>query len=376
MTSSAAAIELNRIEKWFGSGDDAVHALSPTNLNVAEGEFVVLLGPSGCGKTTLLRMIGGLLEPTSGMLKVEQKQLWNNGTRQGQALSELGMVFQDANLFPWLSIEDNVALPLELKGMGKTERRAKARELTQLVGISGFEQRWPRELSGGMRQRAAIARALSYNPKILLMDEPFGALDAMTRDTMNLELQRIWTETRKTIVLVTHSISEAVFLADRIVLLSPRPGRIDTIIDVRMPRPRSLDVQATPEFQDIANRLAATDTLEGFLRDLRARYPDAATPAADLTKESAKEPPRELAKDPPRIAATQAPKDGGKGAAKDVPLGASKDAPPVFPVAAAMPKAPTGEPLKPDKAAADKSPTGSIPLKPRMPPTFGPFPAR
>ena len=255
MTSSAAAIDLNRIEKWFGSGDDAVHALSPTNLNVAEGEFVVLLGPSGCGKTTLLRMIGGLLEPTSGMLKVEQKQLWNNGTRQGQALSELGMVFQDANLFPWLSIEDNVALPLELKGMGKTERRAKARELTQLVGISGFEQRWPRELSGGMRQRAAIARALSYNPKILLMDEPFGALDAMTRDTMNLELQRIWTETRKTIVLVTHSISEAVFLADRIVLLSPRPGRIDTIIDVRMPRPRSLDVQATPEFQDIARML-------------------------------------------------------------------------------------------------------------------------
>jgi NitT/TauT family transport system ATP-binding protein len=255
MTSSTSAIELNRIEKWFGSGDDAVHALSPTNLNVAEGEFVVLLGPSGCGKTTLLRMIGGLLEPTSGTLKVEHKELWSNGARQGQALSELGMVFQDANLFPWLSIEDNIALPLELKGMGKAERRAKAHDLTKLVGIKGFEQRWPRELSGGMRQRAAIARALSYNPKILLMDEPFGALDAMTRDTMNLELQRIWTETKKTIVLVTHSISEAVFLADRIVLLSPRPGRIDTIIDVPMPRPRSLDVQAGKEFQDIARML-------------------------------------------------------------------------------------------------------------------------
>ncbi|HEV2574999.1 ABC transporter ATP-binding protein [Methylocella sp. CPCC 101449] len=251
----SSAISLSRIEKWFGAGTEAVHALAPTDLAVAEGEFVVLLGPSGCGKTTLLRMIGGLLEPTRGALKVEDKELWSHGVRQGQALSELGMVFQDANLFPWLSIEDNIALPLELKGVGTTERRAKARELTKLVGIAGFEKRWPRELSGGMRQRAAIARALSYNPKILLMDEPFGALDAMTRDTMNLELQRIWMETRKTVVLVTHSISEAVFLADRIVLLSPRPGRIDTIIDVPMPRPRSLDVQASKDFQEIAKML-------------------------------------------------------------------------------------------------------------------------
>ena len=251
----SSAISLSRIEKWFGAGTEAVHALAPTDLAVAEGEFVVLLGPSGCGKTTLLRMIGGLLEPTRGALKVEDKELWSHGVRQGQALSELGMVFQDANLFPWLSIEDNIALPLELKGVGTAERRAKARELTKLVGISGFEKRWPRELSGGMRQRAAIARALSYNPKILLMDEPFGALDAMTRDTMNLELQRIWMETRKTIVLVTHSISEAVFFLESIVLLSPRPGRIDTIIDVPMPRPRSLDVQAGEDFQEIAKML-------------------------------------------------------------------------------------------------------------------------
>jgi NitT/TauT family transport system ATP-binding protein len=249
------AISLSRIEKWFGTRDGPVHALSSTDLSVRQGEFVVLLGPSGCGKTTLLRMIGGLLEPTDGQLAIDGAALWKDGSRQGAALAELGMVFQDANLFPWLSIEDNIALPLELKGVGKAERRARARALTKLVGIAGFETRWPKELSGGMRQRAAIARALSYDPKILLMDEPFGALDAMTRDAMNLELQRIWLETGKTVVLVTHSIGEAVFLADRIVLLSPRPGRIDTVVDVPMPRPRSLDVQAHPEFQEIARRL-------------------------------------------------------------------------------------------------------------------------
>jgi NitT/TauT family transport system ATP-binding protein len=232
-----------------------VHALAPTDLMVSEGELVVLLGPSGCGKTTLLRMIGGLLEPTSGQLQVEGRTLWKGGSRQGDALSELGVVFQEANLFPWLTVEDNIALPLELKGVGRAERIARAHELTNLVGITGFEKRWPKELSGGMRQRAAIARALSYDPKILLMDEPFGALDAMTRDSMNLELQRIWMETRKTIVLVTHSIAEAVFLADRVVLLSPRPGRIDTVVDVTMARPRSLDVQTTAEFQDIARML-------------------------------------------------------------------------------------------------------------------------
>lgn len=253
--SAAFAIELHDIEKYFHTRDGAIRALAPTDLNVMEGEFVVLLGPSGCGKTTLLRMIGGLLEPTRGSLRLEQKELWRGGQRQSDALSELGIVFQDANLFPWLSIEDNIALPLELKGVGKAQRREKARELTKLVGISGFEKRWPRELSGGMRQRAAIARALSYNPQILLMDEPFGALDAMTRDAMNLELQRIWLETKKTVVLVTHSISEAVFLADRIILLSPRPGKIDTVIEVTMERPRTVDVQTSTEFQTTTRAL-------------------------------------------------------------------------------------------------------------------------
>ncbi|WP_431281327.1 ABC transporter ATP-binding protein [Humitalea sp. 24SJ18S-53] len=249
------AIAFRGIEKWYGTRDEPVHALAPTDLAVADAEFLVLLGPSGCGKTTMLRMIGGLIAPTSGEIAIDGHSLWRNGQRQAKAVSDLGMVFQEANLFPWLSIEQNIALPLELKGTPKTQRMERARTLTKLVGIQGFEKRWPRELSGGMRQRAAIARALSYDPGILLMDEPFGALDAMTREAMNIELQRIWLETRKTIVLVTHSIVEAVFLADRIVLLSPRPGRIDMIVDVPFARPRGPDLQSTPDFQAIVRQL-------------------------------------------------------------------------------------------------------------------------
>jgi NitT/TauT family transport system ATP-binding protein len=252
---SVPAVRLDAVEKWFATRDRPVHALATTDLAIADGEMVVLLGPSGCGKTTLLRIVGGLVVPSSGAVTIAGRPLWKGTTRQGDAVAELGVVFQDANLFPWLSVEQNVALPLDLRGTPRGERLAEARKLLGLVGLDGFEKRWPRELSGGMRQRAAIARALSYDPDILLMDEPFGALDAMTRDTMNLELQRIWMETRKTVVLVTHSITEAVFLADRIVLLSPRPGRIDTIYDVPFARPRSLDLQSTAEFQAIAREL-------------------------------------------------------------------------------------------------------------------------
>jgi NitT/TauT family transport system ATP-binding protein len=253
--SEPDAIVLAGVDKWFQTQDDPVHALAPTSLAIRGGEFVVILGPSGCGKTTLLRIVGGLIQPSKGEVRVLGRDLWRNAVRQSDAADGIGIVFQDAHLFPWLSIEKNITLPLELRGAAKAARLARARELIKLVGIAGFEKRWPRELSGGMRQRAAIARALSYDPEILLMDEPFGALDAMTRDQMNLELQRIWIETRKTIVLVTHSISEAVFLADRVVLLSPRPGRIDTVVDVEFERPRSLDVQATVEFQRIVTTL-------------------------------------------------------------------------------------------------------------------------
>jgi NitT/TauT family transport system ATP-binding protein len=254
-TSRAAAIRLEAVDKWFGTRDEPVHALDVTDLDVAEGEFVVLLGPSGCGKTTLLRMIGGLIAPSHGRLRVMDRDLWQGNARQSDAVADLGIVFQDANLFPWFTVEQNIALPLELKKVPKATRLARARELTRLVGIAGFEQRWPRELSGGMRQRAAIARALSYDPDILLMDEPFGALDAMTRDAMNIELQSLWMQTGKTVVLVTHSIPEAVFLADRIVLLSPRPGRIDSIFEVPFARPRVIDTQTSAEFQSIVSDL-------------------------------------------------------------------------------------------------------------------------
>lgn len=253
--AASPGISVDQVSKTYTTSDEDVLALAPIDLAVKRREFVVLLGPSGCGKTTLLRLIGGLLPPTEGGIRIGDQPLWQGDQRSPEASAAMGMVFQDANLFPWFSIEDNIALPLKLRGVGKKERREKAAELCRLVGISGFEKRWPRELSGGMRQRAAIARALSYDPEILLMDEPFGALDAMTRDTMNLELQRIWQNRECTIVLVTHSIPEAVFLADRIILMTPRPGRIDLIVDVDFARPRNLDLSATNEFQEIVKSL-------------------------------------------------------------------------------------------------------------------------
>ena len=255
-------IELAAVDKVFETPDGDVAALDRTDLRVARGEFLVLLGPSGCGKTTLLRIIAGLLEPSSGKVKIGGRDLWVGSRRDDKAVQELGIVFQDASLFPWFSVEQNIALPLRLRGLGRRAQREKARQLCELVGITGFERRWPRELSGGMRQRAAIARALSYDPEILLMDEPFGALDAMTRDQMNLELQRIWLSRGCTIVFVTHSIPEAVFLGDRIVLLSPRPGKINSITEVPFDRPRQMAVQSDPAFQTIVKDLR--DRLEAM----------------------------------------------------------------------------------------------------------------
>jgi ABC-type nitrate/sulfonate/bicarbonate transport system ATPase subunit len=184
-SSEVPAIVLAGVDKWFKTQDEPVHALAPTDLAVRLGELVVLLGPSGCGKTTMLRIVAGLTQPTKGAVRVLGRDLWRGNSRQSDAVAGMGIVFQDANLFPWLSIESNITLPLELKGAPKAQRRARARELMKLVGIAGFEKRWPRELSGGMRQRAAIARALSYNPDILLMDEPFGALDHPAGDAFD-----------------------------------------------------------------------------------------------------------------------------------------------------------------------------------------------
>jgi NitT/TauT family transport system ATP-binding protein len=248
-------LELIDVGKTFESRHGSTIALTGIDLSLEREEFVAVVGQSGCGKTTLLRVLAGLVPPTQGEVRAAGRPLWVGAARDRETASKLGLVFQDPNLFPWYSIEDNVALPLKLRGVAKTERRTRARELCGMVGLAGFERAYPRELSGGMRQRAAIARALSYRPEILLMDEPFGALDALTRDKMNLDLQGIALATHATLVLVTHSIAEAVFLADRVVLLSPRPGRIRSITPVPFARPRALDLQTRPEFQDIARKL-------------------------------------------------------------------------------------------------------------------------
>jgi NitT/TauT family transport system ATP-binding protein len=254
--TGAAELELRDVDKIYkGRRGATTEALRGISMEVRAGEFVSLVGRSGCGKTTLLRILAGLVAPTSGHVLIGGQSLWKGGGRDPDALEKFGMVFQEANLFPWFSIEDNIALPLKLRGVDRRRRRERARELCELVGLTGFEKAYPRELSGGMRQRAAIARALSYDPSILLMDEPFGALDALTRDRMNLELQRISVVTGATVVFVTHSITEAVFLADRVVLLSPRPGRIRSVTPVGFPRPRSLDVESESGFQDVVRRL-------------------------------------------------------------------------------------------------------------------------
>jgi len=248
-------LRIQDVGRDFHTKSGVTHAVSGVDLTIQRGEFVAVIGRSGCGKTTLLRMIGGLLAPSAGTIEVDGKSLWRGSHVEPTAVTKLGFVFQESNLFPWFSILDNIALPLKLRGVGKNERRERATELAGLVGLTGFERSYPRELSGGMRQRAAIARALSTEPELLLMDEPFGALDALTRERMNLELQRIVLETNSTVVFVTHDIPEAVFLADRVVHMTPRPGRIRQILPAAFPKPRAVLVQTTPEFNEIVRVL-------------------------------------------------------------------------------------------------------------------------
>lgn len=231
MDGTDVVLSIENLEKTFEKDEDTLVAIQDFSLKVRNGEFVCVLGPSGCGKTTLLRIIAGLVEPTGGQILLNGKKIEGSG-------SDRGMVFQEFALFPWRTVRRNIEFGLEIKDISKEERHALSQKYIELVGLSGFENSHPYELSGGMKQRVGIARALANDPSILLMDEPFGALDAQTRNQMQKELLRIWKETGKTVVFITHSVDEAVYLSDRIVVMSPRPGTIADIFDITLPRPR------------------------------------------------------------------------------------------------------------------------------------------
>ncbi len=246
----APVVEARDLSLIFQTPDAPVTALSDINLTIRRGDFVSLIGPSGCGKTTLMRVVADLARQTSGTLLV------NGGSAEQARLDRAyGDGFQAPALYPWRSIERNIMLPLEIMGMSKSERRERAARYLALVGLKGFERKFPWQLSGGMQQRVSIARALSFEPALLLMDEPFGALDEITRDNLNVHLLRLWEKTGITVIFVTHSIPEAVFLSSKIVVMSPRPGRILEVIDSDLPTDRDLDARETPEFLEIAHRV-------------------------------------------------------------------------------------------------------------------------
>ena len=227
---------------------EPVTALNNFNLDVARGEFVSIVGPSGCGKSTFLNILLGLIEPDNGQMQL-------NGTRITGPSQERAMVFQEFGLLPWRTVTANVELGLELKRVPAEQRLARANELIKLVGLNGFERHYPHELSGGMKQRVGLARALATEPQVLLMDEPFAALDAQTRDLMQAELLQIWERTKKTVLFVTHSIEEAAYLSDRVVIMTARPGRTKDILKIHLPRPRDYEMRLTPEFNEIKSRI-------------------------------------------------------------------------------------------------------------------------
>ncbi|MFM9925433.1 ABC transporter ATP-binding protein [Variovorax sp. H27-G14] len=242
-------IEIRGLSKSFGApGAGGVLALKNINCTIENGSFVSVVGPSGCGKSTLLRIVAGLLDYSQGSITMDGQPI--RGTRK-----DVGVVFQSAILLPWRTILENVMLPAEVLGLDMKAARERAIQLLHMVRLDGFEQKLPRQLSGGMQQRASIARALLHDPKILLMDEPFGALDAMTREQMNLELQRIWQESGKTVILITHSIPEAIFLGDVVFVMTARPGSLERVIRVDVPRPRTMDAMGTPAFAQVAHEI-------------------------------------------------------------------------------------------------------------------------
>ena len=248
MTVDSSVVSLRNVTKSFGRG--GVTALQSIDLDVQPREFVSLIGPSGCGKSTLLRIVGDLVEPTSGEVVVNGKS-----ARQARLDRDYGIVFQDAVLYDWRTVAKNIAMPLELLGWNRAARAARVREMIGLVELEGFAEHHPWQLSGGMQQRVSIARALSFNPALLLMDEPFGALDEMTRERLNGELLRIWDASGCTVVFVTHSISEAVFLSRRVVVMSRRPGRIAAIVDIDLPQPRNADTREEPRFFELVTEV-------------------------------------------------------------------------------------------------------------------------
>jgi NitT/TauT family transport system ATP-binding protein len=245
---SESVVRLAGVTKEFGrsSRGGGVVALQDVDLEIGTGEFVSLIGPSGCGKSTLLRVVGDLIQPTAGEVEVNGKS-----AHQARVDRDYGIVFQDAVLFDWRTVARNIGLPLELAGWTRERRRERVQEMLRLVELTGFEGHHPWQLSGGMQQRVSIARALSFEPSLLLMDEPFGALDEMTRERLNLELLRIWQASGSTVVFVTHSISEAVFLSTRVVVMSPRPGRITGVVDVDLAQPRTFRTREEPRFAEL-----------------------------------------------------------------------------------------------------------------------------
>jgi NitT/TauT family transport system ATP-binding protein len=262
MNERADVVSLQKITKRFERGN--VLALSDIDLTIRPAEFVSLIGPSGCGKSTLLRIVGDLVAPTSGQVVVNGKS-----AHQARIDRDYGIVFQDAVLYDWRTVAKNIALPLEMLGWDRGRRSARVDELVRLVELGGFEQHYPWQLSGGMQQRVSIARALSFDPALLLMDEPFGALDEMTRERLNMELLRIWEASGSTVIFVTHSIAEAVFLSTRVVVISPRPGRITGIVEIDLPQPRNADTREEPRFFELVTQV------RDLLRAAGADAPDA-----------------------------------------------------------------------------------------------------
>lgn len=247
---AAEKIKIQGLHKTYLTRTGRTVALQDVDLTIGADEFIALVGPSGCGKSTLLRLVSALIKPSKGKILID-------GVALSGPSKDVGIVFQQAVLLPWRNVIDNVLLPAEILGLDMKKARERAHQLLELVGLAGFEKRSPHELSGGMQQRAAICRGLIHNPSVLLMDEPFAALDALTREELGFELLRIWAVEKKTIIFVTHNISEAILLSDRVVAMSPRPGRISEIIEIELPRPRTIDMEFTQQFKSYSDRVRA-----------------------------------------------------------------------------------------------------------------------